>query len=107
MQQLSSLTGDVRTSLSDEDRLLVGSAILDACDSLDGVEDSLVSDTAACQATFNIDDYVCPEGQTEACIDPQQAEVLKTIHAGPKDRKGNQIYSDCKHKKAFDFLMSV
>lgn len=94
VQQLSSINGDVRNSLTDEDRLLVASAVLDACDTLDGLQDNLISDTAACQATFNIDDYVCPEGQTEACIDPQKAEVLKTIHAGPKDRKGNPLYSD-------------
>ncbi|SEG69783.1 tannase/feruloyl esterase family alpha/beta hydrolase [Marinobacterium lutimaris] len=94
VQQLSSLTGDVRSSLTDHDRLLVASAVLDACDTLDGVKDDLVSNTAACQATFNIDNYVCPMGETENCIDPDKAEVLKTIHAGPKDRKGNPIYSD-------------
>ncbi|WP_432696261.1 tannase/feruloyl esterase family alpha/beta hydrolase [Marinobacterium sp. YM272] len=94
VQQLSSLNSDIQKSLTDEDRLLVASAVLHACDALDGLEDSLVSDTAACQATFDIDNYVCPEGQTDACIAPEKAEVLKTIHAGPMDRKGNPLYSD-------------
>ncbi|TCK04059.1 tannase/feruloyl esterase family alpha/beta hydrolase [Marinobacterium mangrovicola] len=94
VQLLDSINGDVRTSLTQEDRLLVASAVLHACDSLDGLEDSLVSDTAACQATFNIDNYVCPVGETENCVDPQKAEVLKGIYAGPKDRKGGSLYSD-------------
>ncbi|SEG69766.1 tannase/feruloyl esterase family alpha/beta hydrolase [Marinobacterium lutimaris] len=93
-QLLDSINGDIRESLTAEDRSLVASAVLHACDNLDGLEDDMVSDTAACQATFNIDNYVCPVGETENCIDPQKAEVLKAIHAGPQDAKGRPIYSD-------------
>ncbi|KEA62998.1 Chlorogenate esterase [Marinobacterium lacunae] len=94
VQQLSAINGDVRTSLTDEDRVLVASAVIQACDALDGLEDQMVSDIAACQATFDIDNYVCAEGQSDACIAPAKAQALKTIYAGPKDRKGNALYSD-------------
>ena len=61
---------------------LLNSAVTRACDKLDGVEDGLISNTAACDATFKVEDLRCGSGKDEGdtCLSDAQIGVLKTIN---------------------------
>ncbi|WP_226624660.1 tannase/feruloyl esterase family alpha/beta hydrolase [Alloyangia pacifica] len=94
VQALTPITGDIRSSFSKEDLSLVAQGIRSSCDALDGLEDGLVMDTAACQATFDVTALQCTEGQNSGCLSETQVSALQTIHAGPKGAEGQQLYSD-------------
>lgn len=86
VQHLEPLTGDIRTSLSRDDMKAVGAAIRDACDALDGTEDGLVGDTAACQASFD------PK-TLAGTLSEAQVAALAAIMEGAKGADGRALYS--------------
>ncbi len=94
VQSFKAVNGDVRKAFSREDLAMVADRVLAACDELDGLKDGIVGDTAACQSAFNVDGLQCTERQNSACLAPEQVTALKTIHAGPINSKGEQLYSD-------------
>jgi len=93
VQALTAVTGDLATAFSPADLQTVADGILQACDALDGLEDGLVMDTAACQASFDSAALQCASGQNSACLSPEQVTALNTIHAGTPDG-GTPFYSD-------------
>ncbi|WP_157015686.1 tannase/feruloyl esterase family alpha/beta hydrolase [Mesorhizobium xinjiangense] len=94
VQTFKPLTGDIRTAFAPTDLSLVADAIRSACDRLDGTEDGMVLDTGACQTVFDIDTLLCSTGQDTSCLTSGKIEALKTVHAGPVDSEGKQLYSD-------------
>ncbi|WFU40656.1 tannase/feruloyl esterase family alpha/beta hydrolase [Bradyrhizobium sp. CB82] len=85
---------DLRKSITKEDAQLVASRITEACDALDGAKDSLTSNLAACQKAFDLKSLVCAPGQTKSCLSEAKVDALKTSLAGPKNSKGEALYSD-------------
>jgi pimeloyl-ACP methyl ester carboxylesterase len=85
---------DVRKSITKEDAQLVASRITEACDALDGAKDGLTSNLAACQKAFDLKTLACAPGQTDACLSEAKVNALKTSLAGPKNSKGEALYSD-------------
>jgi len=61
---------------------LLNQAVAKVCDGLDGVKDGIISNTTACDATFNIDDLRCKSGNDEGdhCFSDAQIDVLKLIN---------------------------
>jgi feruloyl esterase len=57
-------------------------AVLEQCDEIDGVKDSIINDPHECK--FNFENLpVCAKGQNETdCFTPDQIEVLKMLYAG-------------------------
>lgn len=94
IQQLHAINNDVRKALTVEDQHIVAQHILSACDKLDGVEDGIVSDTAACQKAFDPQSMICKPGQNSSCLSAEKVKALTTMLAGPKNSKGEQLYSD-------------
>lgn len=86
VQHLQPLTGDIRTSFSREDMAAVGGAIRAACDGLDGIEDGLVGDTAACRKAFD-------PAALAASLTPGQVTALAAIVGGAKGADGAALYS--------------
>jgi feruloyl esterase len=65
-------------ALNTAKQALLARAVLAACDTLDGVADGLVSDTAGCRKAFNVTSLRCPGGVDtgNACLsDPQIAAL--------------------------------
>jgi feruloyl esterase len=85
---------DLRKSITREDAQLVASRITEACDALDGVKDGLTANLAACQKAFDLKSLVCAPGQTNACLSEAKIDALKVSLAGPKNSKGEALYSD-------------
>jgi hypothetical protein len=66
-------------ALNTAKQALLASAVLAACDTLDGAADGLVSDTAECRKAFNVNALRCPEGVDtgNTCLsDPQIAALV-------------------------------
>jgi hypothetical protein len=82
------------------DQNLFESALLGACDHLDGVVDGVIDALAQCQATFNPSTYVFPSGQrlqctgakTASCLSKDQIDAVKTINRGPRSN-GDVVYA--------------
>ena len=94
VQSFAPITGDIRTAFSPADLSLVANRVRAACDGLDGLEDGLVEDTAACQAQFDITALQCSAAKTDGCLSAPQVTALQTVYAGPKGADGAPLYSD-------------
>jgi hypothetical protein len=76
--------------LSDGERKLIISKLLETCDARDGVKDGMIFDVLGCG--FDPASLVCNGPKVEGCLSQQQAAALKEGFAGPKDSRGNQVY---------------
>ncbi len=85
---------DIRKSISADDAALVSRKIIAACDKLDGLQDGLTANLSACQKAFDFDSLVCAPGASSDCLPRAKVEALKTSFAGPKNSKGEALYSD-------------
>jgi hypothetical protein len=85
---------DIRKSITAGDAATVSRKITSVCDKLDGIEDGLTANLAACQKAFRFDSLVCAEGETKDCLPKAKVEALKMSFAGPKNSKGEALYSD-------------
>jgi pimeloyl-ACP methyl ester carboxylesterase len=84
------------------DQKLFQSALLAACDHLDGVVDGVIDNSGACAGTFDPEAFVvpstrqplqCVEPKTATCLTPAQINAVKKINEGPKDSQGQQVKS--------------
>jgi pimeloyl-ACP methyl ester carboxylesterase len=84
------------------DQNLFQSALLAACDHLDGVVDGVIDNPSACEATFDPATFVlpgnrqplqCVGAKTATCLSPAQVDAIKKIREGPRDSLGNTIKS--------------
>lgn len=62
------------------DRQFLHDQVLQACDSLDGAADSVVSDVDGCHRVFSVRALLCENGETagEQCLTAAQVETLNT-----------------------------
>ncbi|MCG6903304.1 MAG: tannase/feruloyl esterase family alpha/beta hydrolase [Rhodobacter sp.] len=94
VQSFRSVDADLKSAFPREDLEFVATAILAACDGLDGLKDGWIADADRCQDTFDPKAMVCREGQNSDCLSAAQVAALETIHAGPKAADGSALYSD-------------
>ena len=82
------------------DQNLFNSAILAACDRLDGLADGVVDNLPACWAKFDPATFVFPETgkplqctgiKTATCLSPAQINAVKQINQGPRNALGQPI----------------
>ena len=86
---------DIATGFTQPERALVSSAVVAKCDALDGLADGMVQDTAACQATFDLDRDVpsCTGARDGSCLSAAQKARIGALFAGAKTSNGTLIYS--------------
>ena len=86
---------DLTTAVTPAEFKLISSKIVAKCDALDGVADGQVNDVAACQTAFNLQTDVptCTGTRDGSCISADQKSVLASIFAGPKNSKGEALYT--------------
>jgi hypothetical protein len=64
---------------------LVADAVRQACDKLDGSDDSLVENPVACKASFRPDALHCTAGQSgDECLTEAQVKAIDTLHTAYK-----------------------
>lgn len=85
----------IESAFSLKDMGLVAAAALQQCDALDGLEDGLISNAAACEAKFDPDQHLprCAAGKDDTCLSTAQIDVLKAVFGGPKNSQGEQLYA--------------
>ena len=70
---------------------LLHKAVLDACDTLDGVKDGVLEDPTRCR--FDPKVLQCKNADGPDCLTAAQVEAARKIYAGPKNlRTGDQIF---------------
>jgi len=69
---------------------LLEEAVYDACDSLDGLDDGLISDPRLCD--FDPAALLCEEGRAEGCLTQAQVDAARALYQGPRDSAGRQLY---------------
>ncbi len=69
---------------------LIAEAVYDACDSLDGLKDGLISDPRTCR--FDPATLLCRDGETDDCLTADQVEALGKMYDGPRDSTGRRLY---------------
>jgi feruloyl esterase len=85
------------SAASQADLALVGQLVLQACDSLDGLQDKMIFNTAACKTAFNpatISQLQCTGAKTPTCLLPAQILAIQNVFEGPVDSQGNALYSN-------------
>ncbi|HYT65148.1 MAG TPA: tannase/feruloyl esterase family alpha/beta hydrolase [Vicinamibacterales bacterium] len=66
-------------------------AVLDACDALDGLRDSLVSDPARCSFDPNV--LLCSGGEGPSCLTAPQVQAVKKIYGQAADPRTGRVIS--------------
>lgn len=79
-------------AFSNGDQTLLSKAVADACDAQDGVKDGLIFNAKECH--FDPAVLACQRAKTDACLSAQQVSALKKVFAGPKNSRGQALYSD-------------
>jgi feruloyl esterase len=85
---------DIRKAFSPDDMKLVAAKVVERCDALDGAADGIVGDLAACQTRFKIAELQCSGAKTPQCLSAAQVAALARAFAGPRNSKGEMLYSD-------------
>ncbi|GIF23542.1 feruloyl esterase [Actinoplanes tereljensis] len=76
---------------------LIHSAVLAACDRLDGVQDGLLGDPRVCD--FNPYTLVCKKAQdASTCLSPAEAGVVRRLHNGAVTDKGDRLEPAISHE---------
>lgn len=80
-------------SFSSTDLDLVRVAVLNACDTLDGVADGMIFNTAACAGKFDPSVLQCSNAKTDSCLTAAQVTALEKIFGGAKAADNSAIYA--------------
>ena len=68
----------------------LAAAVLERCDTLDGVRDGVIDDPRRCH--FDPAVLLCKGTESDSCLTGPQVQALKKIYAGPADSQGRQIF---------------
>jgi feruloyl esterase len=68
----------------------IASAVIEACDKLDGVADGILNDPRQCHFDPNV--LLCKNGDADSCLTAPQISALKKIYEGAHDSHGKLIY---------------
>jgi pimeloyl-ACP methyl ester carboxylesterase len=91
---LAGLDPDLRQSITRDDAKVISAGIVEACDALDGAKDGITANLAACQKAFDFKRMQCAPGKTADCLPEAKVAALKAMFAGPRNAKGEALYSD-------------
>ena len=81
---------DESDNIPPEKYALIHTAVLDACDALDGVKDGVMEDPRRCH--FDPEVLACKHGDAPTCLTAAQVKTAQKSYAGPIDSRGQQIY---------------
>ena len=76
--------------ISLDDLSLVGNAVLEKCDAIDGLKDGLIADPRKCQ--FDPTELLCKRGESTNCLTPDKAHAFQLIYQGPRNLFGVQLF---------------
>ena len=68
----------------------IAKAVMDACDTLDGVKDNLLTDPRRCH--FDPGTLLCSGAESDRCLTPVQVETVREAYQPAKTRSGQVIF---------------
>jgi feruloyl esterase len=86
-------------AFSNADLTLLANAVTRVCDANDGVKDGLIFNTKDCH--FDPAGLTCKGSKTDACLSANQVAALQKVFAGPKNSRGEALYSDWPYDTGF------
>jgi feruloyl esterase len=79
-----------RAVIGPEEAELIGKAVLDRCDSLDGLENGILNNPLQCE--FDVSSLACGSGETNPCLTTQEVGAPKTNPgSGPGNPSGSKL----------------
>jgi hypothetical protein len=87
---LGRLTNNSAGAIPDSKIPAIGSAVLAACDNLDGVRDGILTDPRKCH--FDPATIRCKGPDAASCLTEQQTGLLKRLYAGGRTSTGEEIF---------------
>jgi feruloyl esterase len=86
---------DLRTAFTDAERATLSRSVVARCDALDGAEDGMIQDTAACQEAFDLERDVptCPGERDGGCLTGAQKTAIAPIFSGATGGDGEPFYA--------------
>ncbi len=79
-------SADLASALTPAERKVLADAVLDRCDSLDGLADGLIQDTRRCQNAFDLarDVRTCVAARDGTCLSAEQKAALSGVFNGAR-----------------------
>lgn len=65
---------------------LIGKAVMEQCDSLDGLEDGILNNPLQCN--FDVSSLACDTGKTDGCLTGQEVAAAKRVYEDLHDKEG-------------------
>jgi feruloyl esterase len=90
MWRMTTIFEDRAGFLTPAQQEMVGKAVMNACDALDGVKDNLITNPMACK--FEPASLQCKAGNTADCLTAPQVATVKTIYSAARTSKGELIF---------------
>lgn len=75
---------DPKGWIRDSDARILGNAVLQSCDKLDGLADGIIANVAKCRKTFSLASLACTKPSDDACLNAAQIEAIRQL-AAPAD----------------------
>jgi feruloyl esterase len=73
---------------------VLSEAVLNQCDSIDGLVDGLIDDPRQCRIDVQNDVPVCAAGtNNDTCLTPDQAAAVQRVYDGPRTSNGTSLMS--------------
>lgn len=94
VQHLSRVNENIAQAFSREDMQQVATAVLAACDDLDGLRDGQINDLQSCQQQFRLDTLRCKNENGKACLSEIQLKALRAMFQGPRNSTGEALYNE-------------
>lgn len=94
IQAFSAVNPDIKEAFPPADMQLLANTVLDKCDMLDGAKDGMIGNLSACQKAFDVQTLQCKAEKNASCLSAPQVTALKKVFGGPRNSKGEQLYSD-------------
>ena len=66
---------------------LIGNAVMEQCDALDGLQDGVLNDPRQCD--FDVASLACDAGSADQCLTPEQVAVAQAIYGDFRDWRQN------------------
>jgi len=76
--------------LNEADFTVVNDAVVNACDTLDGIEDGVIENPRQCD--FEPSSLICGASENSQCLSPSKAETVDMIYTGPVDAVGAPLF---------------
>lgn len=88
---------------SDKDLSLINTDITAQCDALDGLADGVVDSAKLCD--YDMSGLICTGDKQDTCVTEEQAWAFTTIHAGPVNSQGAELYAPFPYDAGADFKL--